>query len=188
MSKRHTRRTNGNQSHTGVLSAGVALVGLFVWSTLTASASLHELLLGACAMTFTLALLLKLLRTEVLQFRFHLRDLLLIRQLPTAILKDCWILTVVLCRDLAGKQQAGSFYRACGFKTSGHDPLLIERSALATVYTTASPNMLIIGIDPAQSLMLFHQLQRAAVPAYTQALGAAGQHATPSPRTAGSAS
>ena len=69
----------------------------------------------------------------------------------------------------------GSFYRACGFRISTHDTLLIGRSALAIAYTTASPNMMVIGIDPAQSLMLFHQLKRDAVPSYAQSPGAAGQ-------------
>ncbi|RXH53979.1 hypothetical protein GRAN_4948 [Granulicella sibirica] len=30
---------------------------------------------------------------------------------------------------------------------------------MAIAYTTASPNIIVIGIDPAQSRMLFHQIK-----------------------------
>ena len=69
----------------------------------------HELLLGACAAGLTLALYFNILRTEMLQFRLRIRDLLLIRQVPAAVLKDCWVLIVVLAKDVTGRERAGLF-------------------------------------------------------------------------------
>ena len=178
MSRAHTNRWDGTLRHPGICLTGVAAAVLLLWIGFTTSVKPHEFLLGACATALTVALFRNLVRNEALPFRLRLRDLLLVWQLPKAILTDCWILTVVLVKDLTGRERAGSHYRACGFRISTRDPVRIGRGALAIAYTTASPNMVVIGIDPAQSLMLFHQLRRDAVPAYAQALGAAGQHDT----------
>ena len=185
MSKARTQQPGETLSHPGIRLTGVAAAVLLFWISFTASVKAHELLLGTCATALTVALFRNMLRTEELHFRLRCRDLSLVWQLPKAILTDCWILTVVLVKDLTGRERAGSHYRACGFRVSTHDPVLVGRAALAIAYTTASPNMLVIGIDPVQSLMLFHQLQPGAVPAYAQALGAAGQNDAPAPTTAG---
>lgn len=185
MSDERTTQIGRKLNHPVALLSGVGCAVLLLWISFTASGDLHELLLGACAAALTLALFLNLIRTESLDYRLHLRDLALVGQVPKAILKDCWILTVVLFKDLAGKERAGSYYRACGFRATTHDPVRLGREALATAFTTASPNMMVIGIDPAQSLMVFHQVKRDAVPAYAQALGAAGQHIDATPAAAG---
>jgi hypothetical protein len=43
---------------------------------------------------------------------------------------------------------------------------------LATLYTTTSPNSIVIGIDFNQNRMLFHQLQRSTFPKAAKSLGA----------------
>ena len=178
MSQVRKTKAERTPSPPGALLAGVTLAIFLFWIGFTATVKSHELLLGGCTTALTLALFFNIIRTESLRFRLRLRDLLVIWRVPGAVLRDCWILIVVLFNDLTGREPAGSFYRACGFRTSTHDPVLIGRSALAIAYTTASPNMMVIGIDPAQSLMLFHQLKRDPVPRSAQALGAAGQHAS----------
>lgn len=175
MSKSRVGQSTGLWSRPVPLLSVAALVILLLWIGFTATWKPHELLVGLGATAVTLALFANLLRNQMLQFSFHPRDVLLIWQLPGAILKDCWILLVVLFKDLTGKERAGSFYRACGFHLSPKDPLLVGRGALAVVFTTMSPNMMVIGIDPAQSLMIFHQLQRDTIPPYARALGAGAQ-------------
>jgi len=78
----------------------------------------------------------------------------------------------VLLRDLLRSRRAGSFYRVSGFETSKDDPRLIGRRVLATVYTTISPNSIVIGIDFRQSRMLFHQIERSGVSKMAKGLGA----------------
>lgn len=156
----------------GRLITGAACAVFFLWWAFTASHKLHEMLVGLIATALTAAFFANVLRTETLNLELRARDLAQCWRLPKEILHDCWVLTVVLWKDLFGGQPAGSFYRACGFKTSRRDPLLIGRTALAVAYTTMSPNMLVIGVDPDQSLMLFHQLQRDKVSEMTRQLGA----------------
>ncbi len=69
-------------------------------------------------------------------------------------------------------RRAGSYYRVCGFATSKEDPRLIGRRVLATAYTSASPNSIVIGIDFTQSRMLVHQVERREISALAQELGA----------------
>lgn len=156
----------------GRLLTGAASSVLLLWIVFTAGLKLQEMIIGVVSTGLTVAFFANLLRTEKLSIDLHARDLGQAWRLPGLILKDCWIVTVVLFRDLFGMERAGSYYRACGFRSSRRDPVLIGRSALATTYATTSPNMMVIGIDPKQSLMLFHQLQRDDVSDLARALGA----------------
>lgn len=173
MSKARGQHGGGMFDRPGRLIAGVTLAVAFLWVTFTATLKAHELILGLLSTAITMLFFWNVLRTETMSIDLHLRDLLLARQLPGTIVKDCWLVTVVLFKDLFGKEKAGSFYRACGFKTSRRDPLLVGRSALAVAYSSMSPNMIAIGIDPAQSLMLFHQIRRDSISDFNQQLGAA---------------
>ncbi len=74
--------------------------------------------------------------------------------------------------DLLHLRPAGSYYRVCGFKCSKRDPAILGRGVLAMIYMTATPNSIVLGIDPQSSRMLFHQLERASVPKMARALGA----------------
>jgi multisubunit Na+/H+ antiporter MnhE subunit len=154
------------------LLTSTAVVVLLAWVTFTASPKLHELLVGVVATAVTTAFFANVLRTETLRLQPRFRDFAQIWRLPGDILKDSWLVIVVLFKDLAGIERAGSFYRLCGFRSSEHDPVLISRSALATAYATCSPNMIVIGIDPKQSHMIFHQIKRDEVPRLAQELGA----------------
>jgi multisubunit Na+/H+ antiporter MnhE subunit len=172
LSKSRAQRAGGLFDRPGRLLTGAAILVYFLWYAFTASTKPHELLVGLGAVALTVLFFANVLRTEKLNVTFQASDLALCWHLPADILKDCWVLTVVLAKDLLGTERAGSFYRDCGFVTSRRDPLLMGRTALAIAYTSMSPNMLIIGIDPEQSLMLFHQVQRDEVPDLTRKLGA----------------
>lgn len=172
MSKARAQHAGGLFDRPGRLLTGAAVGVLALWRIFTDSFSWHELAVGVVATTLTVLFFAKMLRTETLNLELRGRDLALCWRLPAEILKDSWVVTVVLFKDLLGRERAGSFYRACGFKSSQRDPVLVGRSALAVTYATMSPNMIAIGVDPAQSLLLFHQLQRDDVSEMTRALGA----------------
>ena len=141
------------------------------WILLVAGTKPHEMLVGAVVIVASMALLVRVLREQRLKFRFRARHFLLIWRTPWSIAQDCARITWFLLKDLSG-QRTGSFYRAAGFRTSAHDPEAIGRSILATLFTTASPNSIVIGIDPSRSLILFHQLERSEVSTMTKMLGA----------------
>lgn len=169
-SKRQHEHGQTRSRLVGVLWSSVALFAL--WFLLTGNASRSELILGLASTAGTATVLWSVLATQKLRMKLLLGDLALCWRLPGEILTDCWLVTVVLAKDLLGIERAGSFYRACGFRSSTHQPLLVGRSALAILYTTMSPNMLSIGIDPHQSLMVFHQLKRTKLPDTACHLGA----------------
>ena len=148
-------------------------IALFIgWIWLVASVHPHEMLVGAVVVILSTAFCALVLRSATLPLQLRLKDILVVRHVPAEILKDTWIVLTVLFDDLFRGRPAGSFYRVAGFQTSRRDPVLVARTALAVTYTTLSPNMIVIGIDPTQGHMLFHQLKRDDVPSSTRALGA----------------
>jgi multisubunit Na+/H+ antiporter MnhE subunit len=178
VSKKRAQRAGGMFDHPGRLLTGTTVIVALLWAGFTAGFKLHEMLVGLLATGLTVLFFANLLRTETLNLELRGRDLLCVAHVPASILKDCWIALVVLFEDLVGKRPAESRYVACGFKTGQRDPLLVGRSALAVTYATMSPNMIVIGIDPAQSLMLYHQLRRDRVPDFVRALGASDETAS----------
>lgn len=171
MSKARGQHAGGLFERPGQLLTGAAVLVYGLWYTFTASSKAHELLVGAAATALSVAFLAQMLRTETLNMELRGRDLVQLWRIPWYILSGCWEITWLLLKDLAGKR-AGSYYRDCGFEASRHNPTLIGRSALAVAYTTTAPNFIVIGIDPKQSLMVFHQLDRSTIPKMTKALGA----------------
>ena len=150
--------------------AAAALFGGWIW--LVATLHLHEVIVGAVVVMLSTAFCALVLRSAPLPLQLRLRDVLAIRHVPSEIVKDTWVVLTVLYRDLFRGEPAGSFYRVAGFRTGRRDPVLVARSALATTYATLSPNVVVVGIDPTQGHILFHQLQRDDVPSSTRALGA----------------
>jgi hypothetical protein len=129
------------------------------------------MIVGFVVLVLSAAFILQVRAMEPLKLDFRMADLLTCWRIPWYIVSGIYEIVVVLSKDIIGKE-AGSFYRFSGFKTSERDPRLIARTVLATAYTTTAPNFIIIGIDAAQSRMLFHQLERSDVPRMTKELGA----------------
>ena len=154
-----------------LLSFTAALLAIG-WIVFVGSVHLHEMILGAVIVAMCTAFCGQIFSSATLPLDLRWRDLAQIWRVPGAVIKDFGVLTVVLLRDLFGGRRAESLYGVCGFRSSRRDPVLIARSALAITYTTVSPNMIVIGIDPAQSHMLFHQVGRDPVSKMTRALGA----------------
>lgn len=171
MSKHRAQHAGGLFDRPGRLLTGAAILVYFLWYVFTASTKSHELLVGVVSAGLTVLFFANVLRTETLNLDLEVRDLVQLWRIPWYILSGCWEITWLLLKDLAGKR-AGSYYRDCGFETSRRNPRLVGRTALAVTYTTTAPNFIVIGVDPEQSLMLFHQLDRSTVPKMTQALGA----------------
>lgn len=142
------------------------------WILLVAGTKLHEMIVGAASVIASSVFLLAVHRTSPQNVRFRPADLAAGWRIPWYILSDVCTITVVLFKDLLGLEKAQSLYRVSGFKTGKHDPVLVARRVLATVYTTTGPNSIVIGIDYTQSRMLFHQLKRSGVSKMTRSLGA----------------
>lgn len=141
------------------------------WLLLVATTQLHEMMVGALSVLASGVFLWHAHRSESLELRFAFRDVIALWRLPWDVLTDVWKVIRLLIRELAG-HRAGSFYRVCGFATAKDDPKLAARRVLATLSGTASPNLIVIGVDYHQSRMLFHQVERSSVPKMLEDFGA----------------
>ncbi|MDP9037902.1 MAG: hypothetical protein M3O02_01350 [Acidobacteriota bacterium] len=137
-----------------------------------AGTRLHEMMVGAGAVAASAAFLWVVHRRSALRLRFSLPDVLACWRLPWYILSGCYVITAVLLRDVFTSRRAESLFRVSGFATAQHDARMVSRRVLATAYTTAAPNFIVIGIDVAQSRLLFHQIQRSTVHTMAKQLGA----------------
>lgn len=142
------------------------------WVLLVAGLKLHELLVGCVAIAASALFFSRMLQISSERLDFRARDLLTAWRLPWMMARDAWTITIVLLKDLCGISKAGSFYRVKGFHTALRDPVLVARRVLVTAYTTSTPNSVVIGIDPAQSRMLVHQLKREPTSELERELGA----------------
>lgn len=144
------------------------------WILLVAGTHSHELIVGTGCVLASSLFLGNLYKMSRLDLDFHLSDVVQGWRIPWYILGDCFTITAVLLRDIFTSRCAESLYRVSGFKTSKDDPRLIARRVLATIYTTTSPNsiVIVIGIDFRQNRMLLHQLERSRISRMTKNLGA----------------
>ncbi len=164
--------TRSRRSGASLFAASLGVFAMAVeWLVLVATTHLHEMIVGGLSVLASSIFLWHAHRSEPLRLRFELRDVLTVWRLPADVLRDAWVVVKLLVLDLAGRR-ADSLYRVCGFVTAKDDPRLAGRRVLATVYSTASPNFIVIGVDYHQSRMLFHQIERSSLPKMTQALGA----------------
>ncbi|HZQ41651.1 MAG TPA: hypothetical protein VFA99_00270 [Acidobacteriaceae bacterium] len=155
----------------GVLTLSVIIMAA-EWILLVAGLKRDEMIVGTLAVALSALFLWRTLQVASEPLEFRIRDILTLWRLPGMMISDAWTVTIVLIRDLAGIEPAGSFYRVSGFRTALHDPLLVARRVLATVYITSTPNSIVIGTDPATSRMLLHQLRRAPTSQLQRDLGA----------------
>jgi multisubunit Na+/H+ antiporter MnhE subunit len=147
-----------------------ALMG--IWVLLVGGFHRDEMIVGAACVIAASAMLRLVASVRQQHLHFTLRDILCGWRLPWYAAHDVWIVTHVLFRDLYFAENPRSVYRVCGFKTSKRDPGDVARRVLVTSYTSATPNVIVIGVDFAQSRLLFHQLEPRPVSETMRTLGA----------------
>jgi len=158
------------------LGLPLALFAIFLmgaeWILLVAGPRPHEMIVGTGAIVLSSLFLYAVHQSSTLQLEFTLADVAFGWRIPWYVARGCGQIAGVLFRDLFTTRRAESLYRVSGFKTSKDDPRLVARRVLATIYTTASPNSIVIGIDFTQSRLLVHQIERAPLSTMTKRLGA----------------
>ena len=143
-----------------------------LWFAFVGTRAAHEMEVGGATTLLTAVFFLFVCRKSRLGIRFRAADVAEIWRVPWDVLSDSWRITVVLVRDLVGIRRAESLFRVCGFDARCDDPEGTGRKVLATAYTTAAPNAIVIGTDVEQGRLLFHQLQRSELTATMKKLGA----------------
>lgn len=142
------------------------------WILLVAGTHINEMIVGAASVLASGAFLFLVHRSSTLHTDFRLSDMAKGWRIPWYVVSDIFVITIVLFKDLFGIEKAKSLFRVSGFQTGKEDPILVVRRVLATAYTSASPNTIVLGIDYTSSRMLFHQLKRTPLPQMTNDLGA----------------
>lgn len=169
-------KSEGESRHAGKISlkkAGtVAVLLAGEWVLLVAGTKGHEMLVGAFAVALSTIFLAVVWRQDAQHIQLNARDVLEGWRIPWYLLADAWVVTRVLVLDLMGRR-AGSFYRVSGFRTARERPELVGRRVLATLYSSMSPNSIVLGVDWKQSRMLTHQIERSPISRMTKNL--AGQ-------------
>ena len=142
------------------------------WVWLVVGTHLDEMIVGAAVVVVATLFLLLVHRSQPNAIQLHWKDVVQGWRIPWYMASDTWVVTLIFFKDLLHLRSAGSYYRVCGFKCSKRDPAILGRGVLTTIYMTATPNTIALGIDPQSSRMLFHQLERTSVPKMARALGA----------------
>ena len=143
-----------------------------LWVAFVSTTNPHELFVGFFASAATIVFTVFVCRSSSTRLQLRPPDLIQLWRIPWYLLQDSIVVLRVLAKDLLHIQPAGDHYRVCGFDASTHDPVRVARMVLAVASTTATPNSIVLGIDPSQSRMLFHQVERTPVTEMAKALGA----------------
>lgn len=144
---------------------------IFLWVLCTGSWNRDEDILGVTAAILSTIFTIAVFRQYECPMSFRLADLVQVWRVPISIVSKVISITGLLARDLAGSRLP-SLYRICRFEVPQDDALANARRVLATAYTTAAPNFIILGVDARHREMMFHQIQRTQIPAETRKLGA----------------
>ena len=150
----------------------VLFVGCFLlWLAFVGTLRRDELIVGVVAVALSAAFLTFVQGCEELKLKFSARDLLQCLRLPGDIAIGLAKVLVVLAKDLIGIR-AESLFLVRRY-SAGQDPGASGRPVLAVLYTSMSPNIIVLSIDATQHRMLYHQFDNSDLSRMTKNLGAA---------------
>jgi multisubunit Na+/H+ antiporter MnhE subunit len=98
------------------------------------------------------------------RFLPHIGWMLEFWRIPLQILKDCGLVTAKLFRILTGRGRGTGHFVSVPFEWGGTDQRSVARRVLAILYTTVTPNTIVVGIDRERNEMLLHTLVESPVP------------------------
>lgn len=157
--------------HPRVTQAIVFFLMAVLWILLVSGVKGQEMLVGLGSVVLSFLFLTRIAHRSPLPIDFRVRDIAAGWVLPWQVCHDAWVVLVVLARSFMGERPE-SLFRVTGFNAAPGDPQRNARQVLATVYTTTTPNAIVLGVDADQSRMLIHQLRRAKTTDLLRRLGA----------------
>jgi multisubunit Na+/H+ antiporter MnhE subunit len=152
--------------------ACLALALTVSWVIFAGSLQPLELVVGAAAAGLAMVALRSSELRSLARIIFVGRLFAQARHLPLDALRGTRDVVHVLFRQLAGREAAPSLLAASAYVAVGDSDFDATRRALAITLTTITPNVIVIDIDRARGLLLFHQLRESESSAMTLALGA----------------
>lgn len=154
--------------------AGLSLLAFYpLWIVFAGTFAVHELSIGIIATLLAAAGMIVVSYQYPSRFSPTMKDLLSLWRLPWYVLSRTWEVFLVAAQDLLGSKRAESVFRVVRFDArTKENPHATARRTLAAVYTTVAPNFIVLGINPSDQKLLFHQIRRSGVSKMTQELGA----------------
>ena len=143
----------------------------FLWILFVAGVKPEEMIVGGICTLLTVIFTCYVAKHSSLEVRLRFSDIVQAWRIPGYLVTGTWEILTVLAMEIFHLAPAGSFFRAAPFEDIA-TPIGVGRRVLAVAYTTATPNSIIVGIDPKTHQMLFHQVKRSAVRTMTRRLGA----------------
>jgi multisubunit Na+/H+ antiporter MnhE subunit len=128
-----------------------------LWLAFVGTLAAAEVVLGlvAAAVAATAAEVVR--DQDLVRFRLEPRWLRGLGRLPCQVLRDSWLLAVVLWGQLRGRPVRGVF-RVVPFPAERDDARSAARRALVTGVVSLAPNTYVVGIEGDEGMMLVHQL------------------------------
>lgn len=146
-----------------VTRIGEFVGALALWTIFVSTFASPEILAGCAAALITVTIFELLKRAEPLQFRPPAQALAQAWRLPGLILRGNWTLLEELWRRMLGHRRRSALF-ITQFPAVGENSRASGIRALAIIYATLPPNFLIVGMDRASGLMLYHQIRKEPVP------------------------
>ncbi len=131
-------------------------VGL--WLIYVSQIQTWEILVGSAAAGLATLGLAVLCRLRLVRFRPSIRQIAEAWRSPLYIVLDTWKLIRCVGTQAYSRSRAPSCLTAVPFEVGPDNPACAGRRALAVLYTTMTPNSVVIGIVREQGLMLYHQI------------------------------
>ncbi len=144
-----------------------------LWIAFVGTFAFDELLLGVIA-TLVATLGLSIInRRYPAKFLPGFHELLSLWCVPWYLVSDTWKIIAVAGKDLLGVRRAASLFRIVEFDAGTKDDTsAVARRVLAVVYTTITPNTIVLGINASDQKMLLHELISSPLPKMTRDLEA----------------
>ncbi len=143
-----------------------------LWLLFVSQVNTWELLVGAAAALVATIGAAVYGRLGLVKFRPRLRDLAQARYLPWYVATGTVKIIQGIARQLGSRSRPSNQLAAIPFNFGREDQASVARRALAVMYTTMTPNSIVLGIVREQELLLYHQIIPDEVSPMMQNLGA----------------
>ncbi len=155
---------------TGWLAVWIVHLGL--WLIYVSQVNVWEILVGSAAAAMATLGLAVFRRLGLVKCGPSLRQIAEIWRIPQCVISGTGQIMQGIGRQRFSREGANRHLLAISFDAGRDDAEGTGRRALAVLYTTMTPNFVVVGIVREQGLLLYHQLIPGKVPQMTQNLGA----------------
>ncbi len=152
--------------------ASLWVVFYLLWLLFAGSTAIAELVVGVPVASMATLAIESVQACRMAQVALRGRWFARALWLPWYVLVDTGRILVVLVRHVLRIEPAPSLLFATPFNANGDDDEAATRRALATAYTTMTPNSIVIDVDTSRGLLFCHQLRETATSKIMRSLGA----------------